>query len=116
METVSSGPCRGSRVTRRAGAEGGRPKATQKIIVMDRAEHGMIDPEDVCGAEWAEWYLMPPERRWQESQRLWVTYLALGGTLDPEPDTQSPFFDERAPRPIPPDGRPGMRVLRRSRV
>lgn len=23
---------------------------------------------------------------------MWGTYLLLGGSLDPEPDTQSPFF------------------------
>jgi hypothetical protein len=25
--------------------------------------------------------------------KLWETYLALGGSLEPEPDTQRPFFD-----------------------
>lgn len=25
--------------------------------------------------------------------KLWETYLALGGSLEPERDTQSPFFD-----------------------
>ena len=44
------------------------------------------------------------------------TYLALGGSLDPEPDTQSPFFDARAPRPRSAHGRTGVRVLRRGRV
>jgi len=28
-----------------------------------------------------------------ESEKLWEVYLYLGGSLDPEPDTQSPFFD-----------------------
>ena len=54
--------------------------------------------------------------RWLESEKLWQTYLALGGSLDPEPDTQSPFFDARAPRPRAAHGRAGLRVLRRSRV
>src|ERR1700676_1779572 len=34
--------------------------------------------------------------RFLESSRLWETYLALGGSLEPEPDTQSPFR-ENAP-------------------
>jgi len=33
-----------------------------------------------------------------ESEKLWQTYPAMGGSLDPEPDTQSPFFNPRAPR------------------
>jgi hypothetical protein len=51
--------------------------------------------EHLVGHEWAEWYRLTPVQRWQESTKLWQTYLALGGTLDPEPDTQSPFFDPK---------------------
>ena len=76
----------------------------------------MIEPEDICEPEWAEWYRMTPQERWAESQKLWSTYLALGGSLDPEADTQSPFFDADARRPVPADGRPGVRVIRRSGV
>ena len=76
----------------------------------------MIDIEDVCGPEWAEWYRMTPAQRWAESQKLWSTYLALGGSLDPEPDTESPFFDADAWRPLPADGRASMHIVRRSGV
>ncbi len=76
----------------------------------------MIQAEDLVGGEWAEWYQLTPVQRWRESQKLWRTYLALGGSLDSEPDTQSPFFDARASRPRSAHGRPGVRVLRRSRV
>ncbi len=44
------------------------------------------------------------------------TYLMLGGSLDPEPDPQSPFFDEEAWRANLADGRPGVRVIRRGGV
>ena len=57
----------------------------------------VMDPEEIVGGEWAEWYRLTPLQRWQESEKLWQTYLALGGSLDPEPDTQSPFFDSAAP-------------------
>ena len=77
---------------------------------------GMIQPEQLVGGEWAEWYRLTPVQRWLESEKLWQTYLALGGSLDPEPDTQSPFFDARAPRSRPAHGRAGLRVLRRGRV
>ena len=76
----------------------------------------MIQPEELVGGEWAEWYRLTPVQRWLESERLWQTYLALGGSLDPEPDTQSPFFDARASRSRSAHGRTGVRVLRRGRV
>jgi hypothetical protein len=61
----------------------------------------MVEAKKLVGEEWAEWYRLTPAKRWLESQKLWQTYLALGGSLDPEPDTQSPFFDAHAPRPRP---------------
>ena len=76
----------------------------------------MITPEELVGEEWAEWYRLTPVERWLESEKLWQTYLYLGGSLDPEPDTQSPFFDQSEPRTRPVDGRSGMRVIRRSGV
>lgn len=76
----------------------------------------MITPEEIVGEEWAAWYRLSPQERWHESEKLWELYLALGGSLDPQPDTQSPFFD---PEATPPDAaykRPRVRVLRRSGV
>jgi hypothetical protein len=35
---------------------------------------------------------MTPAERWRASGQLWEVYVALGGNLDPEPDTQSPFY------------------------
>jgi hypothetical protein len=76
----------------------------------------MLSAEEVAGIEWAEWYRLTPQERFRESERLWQIYLALGGSLDPEPDTQSPFFDPREERARPVDGRAGLRVVRRGRV
>jgi hypothetical protein len=59
----------------------------------------MIQPEQLVGGEWAEWYRLTPAQCWLESEKLWQTYLMLGGSLDPEPDTQSPFFDPKVARP-----------------
>lgn len=73
----------------------------------------MISAEQLVGEELAEWYSLTPQQRWRESAKLWEVYLSLGGSLDPEPDTQSPFFDRDAPSSRPPDGRPGVRVVRR---
>ena len=75
-----------------------------------------VEPEELVGAEWAEWYLLTPEQRWRESDKLWATYLALGGSLDPEPDTQSPFFDAEEWSGLSSDGGAGLRVVRRCGV
>jgi len=76
----------------------------------------MLSLEELVGEEWAEWYRLTPQQRWRETGILWHAYLMLGGSLDPEPDTQSPFFDPEAPGTRPSHGRPGMRIVRRGRV
>lgn len=42
---------------------------------------------------WKEWYAMTPLERMAESMKLWQFYLAAGGSLEAEFDTQSPFND-----------------------
>ena len=65
---------------------------------------------------WREWYRLTPLQRWQESMKIWQFYLQVGGSLDPEPDPQSPF-DAFIPRgKAPAYGRSSLRVLRRGRV
>ena len=64
----------------------------------------MISAEQLVGEEVAEWYSLTPMERWRESAKLWEVYLSMGGSLDPEPDTQSPFFDPSAPSSRPVDG------------
>jgi hypothetical protein len=76
----------------------------------------MVSMEELVGEEWAEWYRLTPSERWIETGKLWSTYILLGGSLDPEPDTQSPFFDPEIPGPSPSHGRPGVRIIRRSRI
>lgn len=39
-----------------------------------------------------EWLNLTPSQRILETTKLWQLYMALGGNLDPEPDTQSPFY------------------------
>src|SRR6185312_8957555 len=83
---------------------------------IQTAEAERIQTNDAVGEEWAEWYRMTPQERFRESMKLWDTYLALGGSLEPEPDPQSPFFDEDEWRANSAHGRPGVRVLRRGGV
>jgi hypothetical protein len=72
--------------------------------------------EDVVSAEWLEWYRLTPLERFAESMKLWETYLMLGGSLEPEPDTESPFFDAEEWRANAAYGRPGVRILRRGGI
>lgn len=71
---------------------------------------GLIDPELL------DWYRMTPEERWVESQRLWATFTFLGGSLDPQPDSQSPFDVPPQRGRGPADGRSGLHSVRRSGV
>jgi hypothetical protein len=58
----------------------------------------VILPEEIVAGEWADWYRLTPLERWHESQKLRAQFLAMGGSLDPEPDTESPFYNERQDR------------------
>ncbi len=75
-----------------------------------------IEPDDLLEPEWVEWYRLTPAERWRESAALWDTYLALGGSLDPEPDSESPFDDPRARSAGASHGRPGVHFVRRGGV
>jgi len=46
----------------------------------------------------AEWLDLTPQQRIRQSARLWQLYIALGGSLDPEPDPDSPFYPQETPR------------------
>ncbi len=63
--------------------------------------------------EWLDWYRLTPAERWHESQKLWSFFLSIGGSLDPEPDSESPFDSFYAQRARTAHGGTGMRVIRR---
>ena len=60
-----------------------------------------------------EWAAMTPQERWVESAKLWEFYLSMGGSLDPAPDSQSPFDFEELQRAVPPIRRLAPRAPRR---
>ena len=66
--------------------------------------------------EWQEWAMLTPMERFRESEKIFAQYLALGGTLDPDPDPTSPFDDAETSGSGIAYGRPGLRVLRRGAV
>ena len=79
-------------------------------------ERGSPALRETCEAEWLDWYHLTPQERWRETLKLWDAFLLLGGSLEPEPDSQSPFYAPGERRGVPADGRPGVRVVRRSGV
>ncbi len=93
----------------------GKICTVEKELVITQAKP-VIDIVEHFGEEMAEWVLMTPQQRWEESSKLWDYYLSMGGSLDPEPDPQSPFFDPDEQRAIPVDGRPGVHIVRRGGV
>ncbi len=54
--------------------------------------------EDIFIDEEMEWLKLTPARRIMETTKMWRLYIALGGSLDPEPDTQSPFYIQEISR------------------
>ena len=47
---------------------------------------------DSIEPEWLEFYRMTPEQRWARATDVRAYYLAMGGSLDPDADPQSPFW------------------------
>ena len=45
--------------------------------------------------EWAAWTRMHPAERWKASRALLRHYLKIGGSLDPDPDPQCPFWSRQ---------------------
>lgn len=83
-----------------------QPTRPERSPAMERC----VDPEVL------DWYRLSPQERWAESMRLWNTFHLLGGQLEPEPDSQSPFHDASARHAGAADGRAGLRSVRRSGV
>jgi len=63
--------------------------------------------------EWQEWLALTPIERFRQSEKLFAQYLAMGGSLDPDPDPTSPFDFPETWRPGVAHGRAGLRVVRR---
>ncbi len=66
--------------------------------------------------EWQEWVKLTPLERFRQSEQIFAQYLAMGGSLDPDPDPTSPFYDPEASSSGVAYGRAGLRVIRRGSV
>ena len=61
----------------------------KKRKVIPKKDPDFIDED-------TEWISLTPGERILETTKLWRLYMALGGSLDPEPDPQSPFYFQKA--------------------
>lgn len=52
----------------------------------------MVDPSTIVEPEWLEWYRKTPQERLLATSEAWANYLALGGSLEPDVDSQCPFW------------------------
>ena len=59
-------------------------KIKKNITIRKQKNYFIDEPE--------EWISLSPAERFEESAKLWKIYLSLGGSLDPQPDSQSPFY------------------------
>jgi hypothetical protein len=63
--------------------------------------------------EWQEWLELTPIERFRQSEKLFAQYLAMGGSLDPDPDPTSPFYHPDDYRPGGAYAGAGLQVTRR---
>ena len=68
---------------------------------------------DQLPEEWKEWLSLSPLERFARGEQMLVEYIAMGGSLDPDPDPTSPFDIPEEWRPDLAHGRAGLRLLRR---
>jgi hypothetical protein len=52
----------------------------------------MIDLSEIVEPEWLDWYRKTPQERLLATGEAWSNYLELGGSLEPDADSQSPFW------------------------
>jgi hypothetical protein len=63
--------------------------------------------------EWQDRIDWTPMERFRRSEVMFAEYLAMGGSLDPDPDPSSPFYFPEDWRPGVAHGRAGLLIVRR---
>ncbi|MEQ1859177.1 MAG: hypothetical protein ABMA13_04515 [Chthoniobacteraceae bacterium] len=88
--------------------------AHEKVVELRAAvRYGRAMTYEQLPDEWKDWLNLTPIERFRESEKIFAQYLAMGGTLDPDPDPTSPFYAPEEWRPDLAHGRAGLRLLRR---
>ena len=52
----------------------------------------MVDLSTIVEPEWLDWYRKTPQERLLATSEAWENYLELGGSLEPDIDSQCPFW------------------------
>jgi hypothetical protein len=96
------------------------PEAERILVELEKMVHSdsgnTHDPSRIIigeSDEWRSWYKLTPQKRWLETKKLWDFYLKAGGSLDPEPDSQSPFRNAWLPGAFSTHRRSSMHIIRR---
>ena len=58
-------------------------------------DRSRVLPEEQMEPGEAAWMRMRPAERWKASRALLRHYLDIGGSLDPDPDPQCPFWSRK---------------------
>ena len=94
----------------------GRPPGQKHSLKRGVIGGIFVDPGDLYPPDVVAWMKLSPAERLSESAKLWDIYKLYGGTFEPDPDPQSPFFDPEVSYSGPSDGGTGLRFIRRSGV
>ena len=78
-----------------------------------KPDRQLVDPANLYPPDFLDLIALTPAERMARSAEMWHMYLTYGGSLDSDPDPQSPFFDPEAPSASSAHGRPGVRLIRR---
>ena len=52
----------------------------------------MVDLSTIVEPEWLDWYSKTPQERLLATSEAWANYLELGGSLEPDIDSQCPSW------------------------
>ena len=66
--------------------------------------------------EWKDWLDLTPIQRFHESEKIFANYLAMGGSLDPDPDPSCPFYVPEDWLPGGPFGGAGLPAVRQGEI
>ena len=72
-----------------------------------------VNPLAVYPPDFVEWMELTLAERLVRTAQIWDIYIAYGGSFDPDPDPQSPFFDSETQSSGSANGRSGLRLVRR---
>lgn len=83
---------------------------------MDSEKTVPVQPIDLYPIDFVELIHLSYAERLRRFAKNWEVFRSYGGTLEPDPDPQSPFFDPKISPESFVDGRSGVHIVRRGGV